>query len=183
MEDRNVQNTAARIIALFSSRDERALTEVQRAYGHFCMGIAMNILHNRQDAEECVNDTWLRAWNHIPPDRPLSLAAYLARIVRNLAFDRRDYNGRRQTPLALDELVNDIPMADEAANELPALLNAFLGTVDALDRRLFVGRYFYNRRVEAMAKAYSLSANTAAKRLSRMRQALRVYLEERGYHI
>ena len=148
-----------RLTELFFARDEEALRETARLYEPLCMHIALNILADRQDAEECVNDTWLRAWNHIPPDRPRSMAAYLGTVVRNLA------------------------MTEEDAGELPGLLGAFLARCDSLDRRLFVGRYWYARPVRDMALAYGLTPNTVSQRLRRTRLELKQFLEERGYRI
>lgn len=93
-----------RLTELFCARDEEALRETARLYEPLCMHIALNILADRQDAEECVNDTWLRAWNHIPPDRPRSMAAYLGTIVRNLAINRWRARRNRALTVDLDEL-------------------------------------------------------------------------------
>lgn len=128
-----------RLPELFCARDEEALRETARLYEPLCMHIALNILADRQDAEECVNDTWLRAWNHIPPDRPRSMAAYLGTIVRNLAINRWRARRNRALTVDLDELRETIPMTEEDAGELPGLLGAFLARCDSLDRRLFVG--------------------------------------------
>lgn len=158
-----------RLTELFFARDEEALRETARLYEPLCMHIALNILADRQDAEECVNDTWLRAWNHIPPDRPRSMAAYLGTVVRNLAINR--WRVRRNRALTVD------------LDELPGLLGAFLARCDSLDRRLFVGRYWYARPVRDMALAYGLTPNTVSQRLRRTRLELKQFLEERGYRI
>ena len=158
-----------RLTELFFARDEEALRETARLYEPLCMHIALNILADRQDAEECINDTWLRAWNHIPPDRPRSMAAYLGTIVRNLAINR--WRARRNRALTVD------------LDELRGLLGAFLARCDSLDRRLFVGRYWYARPVRDMALAYGLTSNTVSQRLRRTRLELKQFLEERGYRI
>lgn len=180
---RDDSTDTARLTELFFARDEEALRETARLYEPLCMHIALNILANRQDAEECVNDTLLRAWNHIPPDRPRSLAAYLGTIVRNLAVNRWNARRNRALTVDLDELRETLPLCEEEADELPELLGAFLTTCDPLDRRLFVGRYWYARPVREMARAYGLTPNTASQRLRRTRQELKVFLEERGYRI
>lgn len=173
----------ARLTALFLARDEFAVSETARLYGPLCTSIALNILSDWQDAEECVNDTWLRAWNHIPPDRPCSLAAYLGTIVRNLAINRWHAGRNRAWTVDLDELRESLPLTEENSGELPGLLSAFLSVCDPVDRKLFVGRYWYARPVKVMARAYGLTPNTASQRLRRMRQELRTFLEERGYRI
>lgn len=104
-----------RLTELFCARDEEALRETARLYEPLCMHIALNILADRQDAEECVNDTWLRAWNHIPPDCPRSMAAYLGTVVRNLAINRWRARRNRALTVDLDELRETIPMTEEDA--------------------------------------------------------------------
>lgn len=180
---RNDSTDTIRLTELFFARDEEALRETARLYEPLCMHIALNILAVRQDAEECVNDTWLRAWNHIPPDRPRSMAAYLGTIVRNLAINRWRARRNRALTVDLDELRETIPMTEEDAGELPGLLGAFLARCDSLDRRLFVGRYWYARPVRDMALAYGLTPNTVSQRLRRTRLELKQFLEERGYRI
>lgn len=172
-----------RLTELFCARDEEALRETARLYEPLCMHIALNILADRQDAEECVNDTWLRAWNHIPPDRPRSMAAYHGTVVRNLAINRWRARRNRALTVDLDELRETIPMTEEDAGELPGLLGAFLARCGSLDRRLFVGRYWYARPVRDMALAYGLTPNTVSQRLRRTRLELKQFLEERGYRI
>ena len=175
-----------RLTELFFARDEEALRETARLYEPLCMHIALNILADRQDAEECVNDTWLRAWNHIPPDRPRSMAAYLGTIVRNLAINRWRARRNRALTVDLDELRETIPMTEEDAGELPGLLGAFLARCDSLDRRLFVGRYWYARPVRDMAQhgvpasaAHAAGAETifGGKGLSDMRAKRRISRE------
>ncbi len=172
------------IIELYFARDERALSETQRRYGGLCHTVAYNILEDARDAEECVNDTLLRAWGHIPPDRPASLTAYLCRITRNLALDRYRalHRARRNRDLecALDELTVCIPMREDNG-ELGHLLNAFLGTLNAEERKLFVARYWHNCSVKTLARLRGLTPKAVTMRLSRTREKLRTYLTERGY--
>ena len=171
------------ILTLYNRRDEQAIAATQSKYGSYCRAVADRILRVREDAEECVNDTWLRAWNHIPPDRPHSMAAYLGTIVRNLSINRWRARRNRALTVDLDELRETIPMTEEDAGELPGLLGAFLARCDSLDRRLFVGRYWYARPVRDMALAYGLTPNTVSQRLRRTRLELKQFLEERGYRI
>ena len=171
------------IISLFFARSEQALTETERQYGRYCMTVSMNILKREQDAEECVNDTWLRAWNAIPPTNPTSLKAWLGRVVRNLSLNRLRARRNRDTELALDEFAGCLPLREEDADELPALLDEFLVQSDPLDRKLFVGRYWYAHPVKQLAEVYGLTPNAAAIRLYGMRERLRAFLEGRGYTI
>ena len=168
---RNDSTDTIRLTELFFARDEEALRETARLYEPLCMHIALNILADRQDAEECVNDTWLRAWNHIPPDRPRSMAAYLGTVVRNLAINRWRARRNRALTVDLDELRETIPMTEEDAGELPGLLGAFLA------------RCWYARPVRDMALAYGLTPNTVSQRLRRTRLELKQFLEERGCRI
>ncbi len=176
------------IIALYQARDEQALAETHRTYGNYCMSIAMGILGRRADAEECVNDTLLRAWQTIPPKDPPSLKLYLGRIIRNLAISR--YRTRRRQKrndlleIPLGELEACLPadgdMADSAA--LADLLNTFVARLSTLDRRLFVGRYWYNYDLATLGQAYGLTAGAVSLRLMRTREALRDYLEKEDIH-
>ena len=171
------------IIALYFDRNERAISETERQYGRYCMTISMNILAHEQDAEECVNDTWVRAWNAIPPTRPTSLKAWLGRVVRNLSLTRLRARRNRDTELSLDELADCVPMKEEEADELPPLFDEFLGGLSQLDRKLFVGRYWYSLPVKELAACHGLTPHAATERLSRMRERLRAFLEERGYTV
>lgn len=175
------------ILDLYFQRDERAVTETAREYGVLCMELALRILGrgNRTDAEECVNDTYLKAWQTIPPKRPSPLKAYLARIVRNLAIDRYRQNQKRARTRELEEAIVELTPAlwvpDHAESELGELLSSFLRGLEETERRLFVGRYWHNYAVKDLAKQYHLTPNAVTKRLGRTRDALRAYLNERGY--
>ena len=171
------------MIALYFARDERAISETRKTYGHYIMTIAMNILCREPDAEECVSDTYLKAWNSIPPTRPHSLKAFLARIVRNLSLNRLRDRKNADLTLSFEELEDCIPVTDEQESEVPGLIDAYLRTLSDLDRRLFLGRYWYSYPIPKLAAAYGLTSNAVTIRLSRTRAALRVYLEERGYHV
>ncbi len=181
------RETTRSIIALYFARDERAIIETDRVYGKFCLGLSQGIVGNRPDAEECVNDTYLKMWNTIPPKDPPSLKAYLAKIVRNLSINR--YHANRATKrnhdleIALHELAECLPAPEEVESDLPRLLEAFLMSEEALNRKLFMGRYWHAFEVNALAKHYGLTPNAVTKRLTRTREKLRVYLTERGYRI
>lgn len=178
--------TDQEIIALYFARDEQAIVETDRRYGTTCMRTAMRILESRPDAEECVNDTYLKAWNSIPPERPNVLVAFLCRITRNMAITRyraiHRHKRNRDLELSLDELSECIPAAPED-DTLRYLIDGFLRSADELDRRLFLGRYFHNYTVRRMAKAYGLTENAVSLRLYKMRDKLRAYLEKEGYTV
>ncbi len=139
------QQTDRHIIDLFFARNEQAIEETDRRYGGFCMRISLGILEDRRDAEECLNDTYLKAWNAIPPTRPRSLRAFLAKIIRNLSLHRLEYNRavkrNKDFDLSLDELSECIPLRDEEAGELTSLLDEFLEGLPEADWKLFCGRY------------------------------------------
>ncbi len=175
------------IIALYFDRNEQAITETAAQYGRLCHTVAENILHDRQDSEECVSDTYLRAWNTIPPERPARLSAYLCRITRNAALDRYRARHRRMRDsdmtLSLCELEDCIPMRDEDADELPGLLNQFLEGLNPEERQIFCGRYWHSCPVKTLARLHGLTPKAVTMRLSRTREKLRSFLEERGYHV
>ena len=176
------------IVALYHARDERAISETAQKYGAHCTTIAQNILQNMQDAEECVNDTWLHTWKSIPPAAPEKLGSYVGRITRNLAFDRykrlhRDKRGGGQLPLALEEL-GEITTSDYdvqnawRAQEFVELINEFLRSLPERDRRIFVRRYFFTDGVPDIAKRFGISQANALKILSRARIRLKEYLDK-----
>ena len=176
------------IVDLYWARDERALTETQHKYGAYCHSISMNILNSEPDAEECVNDTWLKAWQTMPPKKPSVLRTYLGKLTRNLSINRlKERHREKRNPdlvIALSELAECIPVPEDTTDtQLCAYLNEFLEITPALDRQLFMGRYWYGRTVREMAPRYGLTANAVSQRLKRTRQALRAYLEERGYTV
>ena len=178
------------ILRLYFERDERAIGETQAKYGAFCLSLARNITGNAEDAKECVNDAWLRAWNHIPPERPENLRAWLGRVVRNLALNRyeREHAGKRMTALTelLDEWEDCLPApggVEEALDqeELTRVLNRWLETLPAGDRRIFVRRYWYGDSVKDLAKRAGIRAGAMTQRLYRLRLALRDVLTKEGY--
>ncbi len=175
------------IIALYFARDEAAIRESERAHGRYCMSISMGILDSRSDAEECVNDTFLAAWNTIPPANPPSLRSYLGRIARNFSISRYRERHRQKRnsdmEISLTELEACIPMREEQADELLPLLECFLRTEDALDRKLFVGRYWHGYAPGVLAHAHGLSKNAVNLRLLRLRERLKKFLEQEGYSI
>ena len=178
-----------RIIALYWERNETAIEESRRKYGAYCGAIARNILRSREDAEECVGDTWLRAWHAMPPERPSRLAAFFGRITRNLAIDRYRKNKTReiggQLPLCLDELGEcvgeDAPIEDGLA--LRELINAFLRELPEKNREVFLLRYWYLLSVAEISERIGASEGAVKMTLSRARNKLKACLEKEGFGI
>ena len=175
------------IVALYFARNEQAIRETDVKYGKVCMQVSMNILDSHPDAEECVNDTYLKTWNSIPPTKPNSLCAFVCRIVRNLSLNRlrdlRREKRNKELTLSLDELEACIPAAVDDSNTLAELLNGFLEGLDTRERQLFVGRYWYAHPVNRLAEAHGVTPNTVSKQLARTREKLRAYLAKRGYTV
>ena len=175
------------IIALYFARDEQAIRETDARYGKTCMQVSMNILRSRPDAEECVNDTYLKTWDSIPPARPASLCAFVCRIVRNLSLNRLQEltaaKRSRELTVSFEELEACIPMPDEESPALAEELAAFLKTEGETDRALFVGRYWFACSVEELARRTGLTKRAVHMRIFRTRERLRAYLTERGYSV
>lgn len=180
------------IIMLFFSRSEQAITELSNKYGKLCMRIADNILGNRQDAEECVNDAYLGAWNTIPPQKPNPLQAYICRIVRNIAITRYHTNTAMKRnshyDIALEELEYCLfspqtPELSFQAKELSRLLDRFLSSLDTRSRVMFVRRYWYADSITDIAEAFKSRPNSVSVQLSRVRTKLRKFLIQEGYMI
>ena len=180
----NTPLTDADIVALYLARDESAVEHTARLYGHYCLSVAMNILNSPPDAEECVNDTWLKAWHSIPPQKPTVLRLFLGKITRNLAIDRYRQRKTRnkEFELTLEELAEILP-APEEDSDLPMLLEGFLEDLPAEERNLFILRYWHGHSVARLSKAFKMKPNTLSARLYRTREKLRAYLTERGYHV
>lgn len=181
------------IIELYFARDERAIAQSAQKYGSYCFTVANNILQSERDAEECVNDTWVKAWNAIPPQRPEHLRLFLAKIVRNLAFNRlkeqnRQKRGGGAVVLALEEIDAFLPASDRVETqaeeaELMRAVNTFLRSLSGRDCNIFINRYFHVESTKAIAKAYGLTEGAVQKILLRTRNKLKRYLESEGYTI
>ena len=182
----------AQIIELYWNRDENAISASMERYGAYCFSIANGILDNAQDSEECVNDTWLRAWSAIPPTRPAVLKVFFAKITRHLSFDR--YKARKSLKrggenvrLVLDELAECI--ADETdvegqvnAKELGMAINQFVASLPEREQHLFVRRYFFSEPIKMIAERYEMNENSVNVALSRIRKRLRSHLSREGYY-
>ena len=179
------------IIALFWARDEMAIGETKAKYGRLCRGIARNILGNEEDAEECENDTYLKTWQAIPPQRPAVLPAYLGRIARNIALNRwkagrADKRGGGEVPLSLDELGDCVsgredPDLDEGG--VLAAIERFLDRLEQADRLVFLLRYWQLEPVAAIARRMAWSESKVTSRLFRLRKRLKSQLEKEGIRI
>lgn len=177
-----------RIIELFWQRNEEAIALSQETYGSECFALSERILNCTEDAEECVNDTWLRAWNAIPPTRPLYLRAFFMKIVRNLSLNKLEKRsaakrGNSQTEVLLSELMEAIPDSEQTedivmAKELSNTISIFLMKAPQRETSIFLRRYFYMQDIREIAEAVNLTEAIVAVKLSRMRKRLLLYLKE-----
>ena len=180
------------LVALYLARSETAIEQTEKKYGPLCRSVAMHILGNRQDAEECVNEAYLGAWNTIPPQKPDPFRTYLLRIVRNRSLSRFRSNTTqkrdRDFAVALEELegVLAAPISVEdavTAKELSALLDRFLDGLDKKSRVMFLRRYWFGDPVSLIAARFSMRPNAVSVQLLRIRSKLRVFLEKEGYAV
>ena len=177
-----------RIIELYWERDEQAITETGAKYGVYCRAIAMQILQNGEDAEECVNDTYLRAWNAIPPHRPSRLSVFLGKITRRLALDRyaaltADKRGGGTQAAIIEEWRDALPDGDgDPADDMAVrdALNRFLRQLPADKRRIFIRRYWYGDTIAAIAADSHATESAVKMTLSRTRDELKTFLEKEG---
>ena len=180
----------SQIIALYFQRAESAIQETQEKYGALCRSIARRILPDSRDVEECVSDVYLRVWNAIPPDRPRSLSAYLARIARNAALDRFDYNAAAQRSTALtrafEELEpwlparQDTPDGTLEAQQIRQVLNDFLRVQSKEARVFFLRRYWYGESLREIANVCRVTEKKVKKSLYTTRKRLHDVLEQEG---
>ena len=180
----------AAIVDLYWQRSEDAVPETEAKYGVYCHTIARNILNNAEDAEECVNDTWLGAWNSMPDHRPALLAPYLGKLTRWLSLNRLDQHRRRkrgggEVALALEELEETLAAPGDAQQELErkelaAAIDRFLDTLPRDERRIFLARYWFVYPVAEIAARYGFSQSKVKSMLLRTRRRLKSYLKEEG---
>lgn len=176
------------IIELYFERNEIAISETDKKYGKYCNKIAYNILANVADSEECVNDTYLRTWNTIPPHKPNVFKAFLARITRNLALDKYDNRIAKKRnnimDLVYEELEDCIPTNsaedDFEYSELVNEINLFLELLTPEKRVIFLERYWYFKSIKDIAFQHNEKESKVKMNLLRTRNSLRKYLEERG---
>ena len=176
------------IIALYFRRDEDAIRQTELAYGGKLYNLSYRLLWNREDAEESVSDTYMKAWENIPPTKPTFFYAYLAKICRFLAMGKLDWNNaakRKAEVVELsDEMENCIPDLSREmqiqSRELGALLNEFLGTLSPENRQIFMHRYWYAESIAEIAQRFHLGESNVKTKLMRTRNALRSFLEKEG---
>ena len=182
-----------RIVQLYWDRDQKAITETATKYGNYCISIAKNILGNKEEAEECVNDTYMNAWNAMPPHRPNMLSTFLGKITRNLSFNRYKHNnadkrGGSEISAVLDELSECVSGKDNVEQEIEYKelikdIDSFLDTLSPEKRSIFVCRYWYTDSISEIAKQFNMKENTVSMTLNRIRLKLQKYLMERGYEL
>lgn len=179
-----------KIVALYFERNEDAISESELKYGKYCHTVSYNVLRNVEDTEECVNDTWIHAWNAIPPTRPMSLKAFLGKIARNLSLNRLQENhalkrGAGETAAALDELEEILSAPQTVEEEVEAQMlkesiDAFLAGLSEKYRIVFMQRYWYFYSIDEIAKLNGYTVNNVKSLLFRTRNRLKDYLEKEG---
>lgn len=180
-----------KIIALFFARSERAIVSLAAKYEKLLYKICIQIVEDREDAAECINDTYLGVWNAIPPTEPDPLLAYVCKIARNVSFNRfrKKKTAKRDSAMqvSLEELSPSIPLPsaeDEwSAKELGRLINQFLHTLTAEQRVLFVRRYWFADPIKEIAKDFGISENLASVRLKRICERMKKYLQKEGFYL
>lgn len=181
------------IVELYFERSEKAIEETQQKYGVYLKSIAYNILHSHEDSEECVSDTYLRAWNSIPPHSPSVLKTFLGKITRNLSLDRYDRltaekRGKGQAALAFEELQEALPASDNTDKivekiAIKDILNRFLASLSAEQRVIFMRRYWYFHSVKEISEEYGIGESKVKMSLSRSRKKLKAMLEKEEFYI
>ncbi|MDR0197178.1 MAG: sigma-70 family RNA polymerase sigma factor [Oscillospiraceae bacterium] len=182
--------TDSEILDLYFARSESAIEETSKKYGSYCSTIAMNILQNREDSEECVNDALLNAWNSIPPRKPQVFSSFLGRITRNISLDRyKSRNAKKRGEGNIDALLSELELCvpsnfnvDTVAdgNELTRIINKFLESTDEESAAYFLCRYWYGYSVPMIAEKFGAGQSKVKMSLHRTRKKLKTELEKRG---
>lgn len=179
------------IINLFFARDENAIKETDQKYGKLCFRVANNLLWNKEEAEECVNDTYLAVWNKIPPTRPNNFTAFICKITRNLSLKKLEFSNAKKrsadATISLSEIEETVPdnsfapgVGDE---EVGKRISAFLRSEKELSRNVFLRRYWFCDSISDIAGTYSLSGNNVKSMLLRTRNRLRDHLKKEGFEL
>ena len=180
------------IIELYNRRDEQALVLTREKYGQYLSSIAVNLLGDPQDAEECVSDALLAVWDRIPPEKPASLKLFAGRIVRNLSVSRyrREHAKKRFSELTvllseLDECVPGAESPEKAAENtlLSEIISRWLRSLDPKDRALFIRRYWHGESIKSLAAECGTSPEKLTQRMLRLRRKLKAFLEKEGFEI
>ena len=182
-----------KIVQLYWDRDQNAITQTAHKYGKYCSSIAKNILGNHEDAEECVNDTYMNAWNSMPPHRPTMLSTFLGKITRNLSFNKfkhthADKRGGSVLPAVLDELNDCVSGRSNVEKEIEykeliKAINDFLDTLSPQKRSIFICRYWYTDSISSIALQHGMKENAVSMTLNRLRLKLHNYLSEREFEL
>lgn len=180
-----------RIVNLYWARSENAIAETSVKYGSYCYSIAYNILANAEDADESVNDTYLNAWNSMPPHRPAILSTFLGKITRRVSIDKwrgrtAEKRGNGEIMLVLDELFDCVPSSQNVEHEietaeLAKVINDFVMSLPPMDRRVFICRYWYLDPISAISQQFGFSQSKVKMMLYRQRQRLLSHLEREAY--
>lgn len=179
------------ILNLFFNRSEEAITETIKKYGNYCMKIALNILNNVSDSEECLNDTWLGLWNSVPPEKPDPLKVYIGRICRNISLKKYKYNNaakrNKEMNLILTEIDEYIPGCaeydDYEFDRIIELINEFLLLLSKENRIIFIRRYWYADKIKEIAETLNISENNVKGKLYKTRNKLKNHLIKKGVNI
>jgi len=179
--------TDREIVGLYWKRDERAIEETDKKYGDMLLGIALNILHDRADSEECRNDAYLAAWNSIPPNRPDPLPAFLTKLVRYRAISRlRESSKKSRVPssftVSIDELYDalqsrDSPEAQLFSKELGRLINRYVASLDSRKHFVFISRFYLGNTLESIAKELGVNTSTVQREIEKIKRGLKEFLE------
>lgn len=177
------------IIDLYFQRSEDAIRQTEAAHGHKLYTLSFRILKNKEDAEESVSDTYLKAWENIPPTRPTYLYPYLAKICRFICFGKLDWQNAAKRKAEIVELTAEMELCipdsrqqlETERRELGAVLNEFLGTLNAESRKIFMRRYWYADSIGEIAQRFGLGESKVKTRLFRTRKELHRFLEKEGY--
>ena len=182
-----------KIVSLYWERNESAITETQQKYSRYLTKIAMNILYNHEDSEETVNDTYIKAWNTMPPHKPCTLSLFLGKITRQLSIDRwrsrtREKRGGTEYAVSLDELSECVSGSDDTAQAtelklLAAAISTYLRNISEEKRCVFIWRYYYCDSVKDIAQHLGASESKVKSMLHRTREGLKAHLESEGYTI
>ena len=180
-----------KIVELYFRRDQQAIKETDIKYGIYCKKIAGNILKNFQDVEECVDDTYIKLWNKIPPQKPAVLKGFIGKITRELAFDRyRAGNSKKRGSGAIEDVLEELDECLPASgnvennimgNELAGIINDFVESLTQKEAYIFMGRYFYAYSTKYIAKRFGMTQNNVSVTLNRLRKKLQSRLIKEGY--
>lgn len=189
--DDSVEIADEQLIELFWERDEKAIQATDTKYGKFLFRIANNILHDRQDCEECQNDTYLGIWNSIPPTIPRVFPAFIAKLIRNIAIDKYKKKTRKmripsEMTVALDELrdtVCAIDFPEIQSSELGRLINEYVNSLPERQKYIFIGRFYMGDKLSIIADKLNLNVSTVSRETEKIKQGLRDHLERSGIYV